>query len=146
MNSVGPATRQSYTSAHDAFVAWVENRQLQLGADHATLDRVLVRSWTRSAEGESAAVARLTLFGTIYCRGVPRHSHIMSRCRRALIRFIRDPLGFSKDPLPLEALVILASDLLQQHRLLDRLAGLELVVSYDLFTRPLKHEDTNQCQ
>ena len=88
------------------------------------------------AKGESAAVARLALFGTIYCRGVPRHSHIMSRCRRALIRFIRDPLGFSKDPLPLEALVILASDLLQQHRLLDRLAGLELVVSYDLFTRP----------
>ena len=52
MNSVGPATRQSYTTAH------------------ATLDRALVRYLGAElfAQTESAAVARLALFGTISCR------------------------------------------------------------------------------
>ena len=36
---------------------------------------------------------------------------------------------------PLASLVILATDLMKQHRLLDKLAGLALVISYDLFTR-----------
>ena len=119
MNSVSAVTRQSYIAAHDAPVAWVGTQQLRLGADHATLDRVLVRNLDEELfeEGESAAVARLTLFGTISCRGDPRHPHIMSRCRHALRRFVRDEPGFAKDPLPLEALVILASDLLKQHRL-----------------------------
>ena len=73
---------------------------LQLDGDHATLDRVLVRYLDQEsfAEGESAAVARLALFGTIYCRGVPRHPHMMSRCRLALRGFVRDEPGFSKDP------------------------------------------------
>ena len=58
----------------------------------------------------------------------------MSRCRRALKVYIRGEPSFSKDPLLLEALVILTSDFLKQHRLLDKLAGLALVLSYDLCT------------
>ena len=44
---------------------------------------------------------------------------MVSRCRRALRWFSRFEPGFSKDPLPLEALVILTSDFLKLHRLLD---------------------------
>ena len=86
----------------------VGHQQILLGADHATLDRVLVRHPDEElfANGESAAVTRLALFGTVCCRGVLRHTRIMSRCRRALMGFIRDEPGFSMDPLLLEALVI----------------------------------------
>ena len=58
---------------------------------------------------------------------------------RALRLSIRDKPVFSKDLLPLEAFVILTSGLLKQHRLLDKLAGRALVVSYGFFTRPQKH-------
>ena len=33
-------------------------------------------------------------------------------------------------------MVMLTSELLKQHRLLEKLAGMALVMSYDLFTRP----------
>ena len=144
MKSVGPATRQSYTAAHDAFAAWARTQQLQLRADPATLDRVFVRHLDEElfAGSESATVARMALFGMIYCRGVPRHPHIMGRCRRAPRGFIRDEPGFSKDTLPLEALVILTSDLLKQHRLMDnRTTSSQFPTSL-----PLKLEDTGQCQ
>ena len=61
---------------------------------------------------------------------------IMSHCRRALRGFVQGDPVFSTDPLPLEAMAMLASDLLKQHRLLDKLAGLALAMSYGLFTRP----------
>ena len=138
MNPVGPVTRQSYTIAHDAFVAWTRTHRFLLGEDHASLDRVLVRHMDEElfAKEESAAVARTTLFATMHCRGIPRHPQIVSLCRRVLRGFVRCDRGFSKDPLPLEAMVMLASDLLKQHRLLDKLAGIALVMSYDFFTRP----------
>ena len=88
------------------------------------------------AESESTAVWNLAQFGGLYFRRVPRHPHIMSRCRRTLRRFVRDEPGFSKDPQPLGVLVILTSDLLKKHPLLDKLAGLALVMSYDLCTKP----------
>ena len=72
MHSIGPAARQSCTTAHDTFFASVATQQLQFSADQATLDRVLVRHLDEElfAKGESAAVSRLSLSGTIYCRGV----------------------------------------------------------------------------
>ena len=78
MNSV---TRQSYTMAHDAFVAWARIRRLRLDEDHASLNRVLVRYMDEElfAEGESAAITTMTLFGTVYCRRIPRQPQIMSR-------------------------------------------------------------------
>ena len=114
--------------AHDAFAAWVRTHRFRLDEDHVSLDRVLVRYMDEElfANGESAAVARMTLFETISCRGLPRHPQIVSSCRRAL----------RKDSLTLEVMVMLASDLLEQHRLLDKLAG--LVMPHDLFTRPLE--------
>ena len=106
MNSVGPVTRQSYTTAHDAFVAWARTHRFRLGADHASLDRLLVRYLDEELlASESAAVARLALFGPIPCRGIPRHPEIMSHFTRAPRGFVRDEHGFSKDPLPLEAMV-----------------------------------------
>ena len=69
----------------------------------------------------------------------------MSRCRRALWEFVRDEPDVSTDPLPLQAMVILASDLLYQHCLLDRFAGLALVMSYDLFTRPSETLNTSRA-
>ena len=94
MTSVGDVTRQSYT------VVWARTDKLQLDADHATLDRVLVRYLDEDllAKGESRAVARLVLFGTIYCSGIPRHPHITSSCRRALREVVRDEPGVSKRP------------------------------------------------
>ena len=58
-----PATRQSYTPAHDAFVARAGTQQLQLGAGHTTLDQVLVRYLDKEvfAKGESAAVSQMVL-------------------------------------------------------------------------------------
>ena len=93
INHLPEMTRQSYTTVHDAFVAWIRTQQLQFGADHATLDRVLVRHLDEElfAQGESAAVARLVVNES------PRHPYIMSRCRRALRGFIRDKPGFPKD-------------------------------------------------
>ena len=54
------------------FFASVATQHLQFGADQATLDRVLVRHLDEElfAKGESAAVSRLFLSGTMYCRGV----------------------------------------------------------------------------
>ena len=153
MNSVGTVARQSHTTV------WVATQPLQFGADHATLDRVLVRHLDKELFRNGERARRLALFGTIYCRGVPRHPHITSRCRRALRSFVRDEPGFSKDPLPPQALVIWSSDLLMRHSLLDKLAGLALVMSYDLPTRQsetlkissrdviaLKRGDSSQCQ
>ena len=68
--SVGPATRQSYTTAHDAFVAWARTQQLPLGADHPRWRECLCVTWTRSCSQKGVSAAS---FGTIYCRGVPRH-------------------------------------------------------------------------
>ena len=82
MNSVGTVTRHSYTTAHDALVVWAKTHELHLDADHATLDRVLVRYLDEElfAKGGSAGAARLAMFGTICCRGVPRHPHISTAC------------------------------------------------------------------
>ena len=76
-------------------------------------------TWTRSRSlKERGAVARMALFGTIYCLGVPRHSNIMSSCRRAL----RGSCETNQ----------VSYDFLEQHRLLDKLAGLAHVVSCDV--------------
>ena len=72
MNSVGLATRQSYTTANDAFVAWAGTQQIQLGTDHTTLDQFLVRDLV----GEVFAT-RMAFCGTLCCCGVPRQSHIL---------------------------------------------------------------------
>ena len=59
--------------------------------------------------------------------------------------FVRDEPGFFKDSVPLGVFVILTSDLLQQHRLLDKLAGLALAMSYDLLTRPSETLKISSC-
>ena len=73
------------------------------------------------------------------------HTRIMSRCRRALWEFVRDEPDLSTDPLPLHAMVMLASDFLNQHRVLDKCAGFALVMSYDLFTRPSETLNTSRA-
>ena len=87
MSSVGHVTHRSYTSAHDAFVAWARTHQLQLDGDHTTLDRVLARCLDVElfAKGRNVIVTWLALFGTICCRGIPPHPHL-----RAPSGFVRD--------------------------------------------------------
>ena len=52
--------------------------------DHTTVEQVISLYVYEEmlAKEESAAVARMALFGTIHCRGVLRHAHIMSWYRR----------------------------------------------------------------
>ena len=99
MHSVGPVARQSYTMARDTFVAWARTQRFRLDEDLASLKPVLLCCMDKAlhAKGDSAAVAQMTLFGTIYCGGIPRHPQIMSRCGRSLGGFVRDdPQSFRR--------------------------------------------------
>ena len=92
------ATRRS--RRHTAVIA---TQHLQWGADSFVEEEL-------SARGDSTVVARLALFGTIWCRGVPRHPHIFEPLSTCTEGFVRDQPAFSKEPVPLEASVIKTSD------------------------------------
>ena len=67
MNSVGPATRKLYTTAHDAFVVWARTRRIQSCTSHTKLKQV--RFFNEELFAKDKNVARMALFGTIGCRG-----------------------------------------------------------------------------
>ena len=132
VNSVEPATRQSYITAHDAFVALVETQQLLLGADHATLGPSACTSAGRGVDRKKRERSRgWPCLERSAVQESLRHHHIMIRCRRALRRFVRDERGPRT-----HCRWKRWCDLLKQRHLLDKLAGFALVMSYDLFTRP----------
>ena len=79
---------------NDAIVARVETQQLQLGADHVSLDRVLGTldgRLVRKRQGSAAVSRGMALLGTIRCRGVPPEPHIMSGVRSRRTRFLQGP-------------------------------------------------------
>ena len=140
LKAVSAVTRDLYIVAHSKFMQWARKLKMRLPFDVEAkrLDTALVKYLDEVLflAGEGAGQARNTLFGTMFCRSLPRHASTLPRARRALKGFVRDEPSTSKDPIPLEAVILIVRDLLTQDALLDKLAAFALVMSFDLFTRP----------
>ena len=138
MNSA--VTRDLYIVAHNKFMKWARKLKMRLPFDVKAkqLDTALVKYMDEVLllAGEGAGQARNTLFGTMWCRSLPKHASTLPLARQALKGFVRNEPSTSKDPIPLEAAIVIVRDLLSQGGLMDRLAAVALVMSFDLFTRP----------
>ena len=136
--SIAPATREWYTAAHLEFEAWMNTQGSKMLQSTATeLDATMVTYLDELfLRGEDAGQVRAVIFGTIFCRSLPKGGHILPRCRRALKGFLKDCPPVSNDPVPIEAAVVLADALLDSDKIEEQLAGLAFVTAFDLFTRP----------
>jgi hypothetical protein len=139
-DSVGEATKKLYQAAYSAFLAWAKKKG-HLSAKRAAsgeLDNLLVAYLDSELyrKGCDAADAKNAIFGTIFCRSLPKGSNSLPRCRRALAGFLKDEPPTSEDPCPIEAAAVIALALLKKESLETTLSALAFLVSYDLFTRP----------
>lgn len=72
----------------------------------------------------------------MFYQRLPKSSLSLPTARRALKGFIRDEPPRSADPLPVEALALLADHLIEQDTLESVFSATAMIVSYDLFLRP----------
>ena len=136
--SITPGTKKAYQDAYALFLAWAEDKHDAVAADPKQLDDILVEYLDTEmfAAGRDTGDAKNAVFGTIFCRSMPRGSTSLPRCRRAIQGFLKDNPPRSEDPCPLEAAAVIAHGLLSQATLEARLTGLAFIVQYDLFARP----------
>ena len=140
LRTVTPTTRSAYENANQEFEQWaiINGYKAADFKKEAKLDEALVQYINKELffRGEAVATARYVVYGTIFVRGLPKNKQTLPRARRALAGFSREDPATSEDPAPIEAVAILAHHFLQQPSLVEQLAGLATVVSFDLFTRP----------
>ena len=148
LRTVGKEARAAYEAHEAEFSTWAVHNKLGSLKLPQALDRALTAYINHELffRGESVHVARQTLYGVIYVRGLPKDKTTLPRARRALAGFSREEPPQSEDPAPIEALALIADHLISQDSLSAKLAATALVCSFDLFTRPsetleLRHED-----
>lgn len=135
--SISAPTRAVYRKAYEAFLGWIKIKQ-RIRASLSALDTTLTDYLNSQLyrRGENVAAARNVVFGTMFFEKLPKSALTLPRARRALNGFVKDEPLRSSDPLPVEAMALLAEALLTEDDRTSTLAAAALVISFDLFLRP----------
>ena len=135
--SVRAATRESYRHASTEFKAWARacGLRLDLQKDRdLAMERYLHVLYFN---GEGCYAARQALFGEIFSSRLnPRDPLELPRSRQALKGFVASAPDSQRDPMPWEAVLLVADWLLQRNGPHDVHAARVSVVAFDAYLRP----------
>ena len=151
VSSLPPGSAAVYLQEFGECVAWArsqaryKNKQL---SNPQIIDEFVAEYLSHLfIAGEEPSVARLVLHGAIFRHSLPKARSSLPRSRRALAAFLRDTPQSSKEPLPEEALALMADNLLRRHasprggHLPSVLAVGAMVLQMDLGGRPTETLD-----
>ena len=117
--SMPPGSAVKYLHEFGECVAWAKAEEQFKGqrlGDPAVIDQFVAAYLNRLfMSGEETSVARLVLHGAIFKHSLPKTRTTLPRSRRVLAGFLKDTPEASKDPVPEEALAVMADNLLRRH-------------------------------